>query len=172
MKLSVDLQIACDEEDQPPPADIEHWIYSALSHPAIDYHQAEAELTVRLVSSQEISQLNHQFRGNHAATNVLSFPADIPTHIDLPLLGDLVVCPAVVNREADEQGKTQTAHWAHMLIHGTLHLLGYDHIVDQQAELMEGLEIEILQTLNFPDPYLLLGDTNTAHLSGGMYPKP
>lgn len=172
MKLRVDLQIACAEEDQPPPADIEQWIYTALNHPATNYHQAATELTVRLVSSQEISQLNHQYRNKNAATNVLSFPADIPAHIDLPLLGDLVICPAVVNREAGEQGKKPAAHWAHMLIHGTLHLLGYDHVIDEQAELMEGLEIEILHALNFPDPYLLIGDTHTAPLSGGMHPKP
>lgn len=171
MNLSVDLQIACDEEEQPPPADIKQWVYAALSYPAINYQQAEAELTVRLVSSQEITQLNQQYRGKHAATNVLSFPADIPAHIDLPLLGDLVVCPAVVNREAREQGKQTTAHWAHMLIHGTLHLLGYDHIAEQQAELMEGLETDILRTLKFPDPYLWVDKNTNAHLSGGLHSK-
>jgi probable rRNA maturation factor len=108
---------------------------------------------VRIVSQRESRRLNQRFRGRPTATNVLAFPADLPAGPDLPLLGDLVVCRAVVEREAGEQGKPVEAHWAHMVVHGTLHLLGYDHQTGQEAARMETREVQILATLGYPDPY-------------------
>ena len=102
----------------------------------------------------EGQSLNHTYRGKDYATNVLSFPADLPPELDLPLLGDLVVCAPVVAREATEQHKQLNAHWAHMVIHGCLHLLGYDHIDDAEADEMEALERELLAQLGIADPYL------------------
>ena len=119
--------------------------------------QGESELTVRIVDEAESQSLNHQYRGKDYPTNVLSFPFDVPLHVteemEFPLLGDLIICAQVVNREAEEQNKTQDAHWAHMLLHGCLHLLGYDHIEDVEAEQMEAIEIEFLQKMGFPNPY-------------------
>ena len=100
-----------------------------------------------------MTQLNSAYRGKAGPTNVLSFPAEIPEGLDIPLLGDIVVCAPVVRREAVEQGKTESAHWAHMIVHGTLHLLGYDHIQNDEAEAMEALETTILAQLNYPCPY-------------------
>lgn len=148
MKLMVDIQIATEAGDLPSEDDIQRWVGCAVHG-----HQDEAEVTVRIVDEAEIRQLNAQYRGKDYATNVLSFPADLPPDIELPLLGDIVICAQVVAREALEQGKTPRAHWAHMLIHGTLHLLGYDHIEDQEAEEMEALETELLHQLGFPPPY-------------------
>jgi probable rRNA maturation factor len=151
MKLIADIQIACDD-DQPPPALIERWLSTALHH-APQQQGDETEITVRIVDEAEITSLNHNYRNNNKATNVLSFPADLPDHIELPLLGDLIICASVVAKEACEQGKPSQHHWAHMLVHGTLHLLGYDHIDDAEAEQMEALEVSILAALNIPDPY-------------------
>lgn len=153
MDLTVDMQIACEDEEQPPPSKIEQWVGAALQHSPRTSLQ-RAELTVRIVDAQEIRTLNSDYRGKDAPTNVLSFPADLPDHIDLPLLGDVVVCAAVVNREAREQHKPRDHHWAHMIIHGCLHLLGYDHINDRDAERMEALEVKILATLGIANPYL------------------
>lgn len=164
MNVSVDLQIATEEEDQPPPAKIQQWVASALAHaqPAnsVSTPQPAPELTIRIVDEAEITALNRDYRSKDKATNVLSFPADLPDHIDLPLLGDLVICAAVVKREAEAQHKTTNDHWAHMVIHGTLHLLGYDHTGDDEAEIMEGLEIDALATLHIANPYIL--PTNNA----------
>ncbi len=148
MNLMVDIQVATEAADLPSAEQIECWVGAAVHG-----HQEEAELTVRIVDEDEIQQLNAQYRGKDYATNVLSFPADLPPDIELPLLGDIVICAGVVAREAAEQGKTASAHWAHMLIHGTLHLLGYDHIEEQEAEEMEALETELLVQLGFPPPY-------------------
>ncbi len=114
----------------------------------------ESELTIRLVDEAEGLELNSTYRHKDYATNVLSFPADVPDELlDIPLLGDLVICAPVVAREALEQRKPLQAHWAHLVIHGCLHLLGYDHIDDAEAEEMETLERELLAELGHPDPY-------------------
>ena len=99
--------------------------------------------------------LNHEYRGKDKPTNVLSFPFEAPPGIELDLLGDLIICRQVVEKEAEEQSKPLLAHWAHMVVHGSLHLLGYDHIEDDEAEEMESLETEIMQTMGFEDPYIL-----------------
>lgn len=112
------------------------------------------EVTIRIVGEAEGRQLNQTWRQRDYPTNVLSFPFDSPPGPDLPQLGDLVICAPVVLREALAQQKTPESHWAHLVIHGTLHLLGYDHQETAQAELMETLEINILTQLGYPNPYL------------------
>ena len=112
-----------------------------------------ADLAIRLVDAKEGRALNRHYRGKDYATNVLSFPADLPEGVKLPLLGDLVICAPVVAREAKEQGKPLAAHYAHLTVHGVLHLLGLDHEDEREAEAMELLEREILAGLGIPDPY-------------------
>ena len=111
------------------------------------------DLAIRVVDTKEGRALNRHYRGKDYATNVLSFPADLPEGVDLPMLGDLVICAPVVAREAKEQGKPLAAHYAHLTVHGVLHLLGLDHDDEREAEAMELLEREILAGLGIPDPY-------------------
>lgn len=113
----------------------------------------KADLAIRVVDEKEGRALNHHYRGKDYATNVLSFPADLPEGVDLPLLGDLVICAPVVAREAREQGKDLAAHYAHLTVHGVLHLLGLDHEDEREAEAMEQIEREVLAGLGLPDPY-------------------
>lgn len=146
--IDLDLQIAVEAPDLPSEDDILRWVEAAVGDA-----MEEAQLTVRITDEAEIRELNATYRGKDYATNVLSFPFEAPPGVDLPLLGDIVVCAAVVAREAAEQGKPLQAHWAHMVIHGTLHLLGYDHIEEADAEEMEGLEIALLADLGYANPY-------------------
>ncbi|WP_100641796.1 rRNA maturation RNase YbeY [Alteromonas facilis] len=148
MSISVDLQVAC-EQDTPSIEAFEQWVESALSANQLD----AGEVTVRLVNPEESQQLNFQFRGKDAATNVLSFPFECPPEIEMDYLGDLVICPAVVEQEAIQQEKDLNHHYAHMTIHGVLHLLGFDHIDPEQAEEMESLETRLLAKLGIDDPY-------------------
>ena len=113
------------------------------------------EVTIRIVDIEEMTSLNEMYRRKTGPTNVLSFPAELPdlAALEYPLLGDIVVCAEVVNREAAEQGKPQQSHWAHMIVHGIFHLLGFNHEQDDEAEIMEALEIEVLQQLGFANPY-------------------
>ncbi|HUR40708.1 MAG TPA: rRNA maturation RNase YbeY [Verrucomicrobiae bacterium] len=132
----------------PSPGRLRAWALAALAH-------EQGELTIRIVGSGESRALNHQFRGRDKPTNVLSFPyGEGPAS---GVLGDIVVCAPVVNREAKEQGKLPAAHWAHMVIHGVLHLRGFDHIRKIEAKVMEQRERAILARLSFPDPYVLPG---------------
>ena len=112
-----------------------------------------ADLAIRLVDAKEGRALNRHYRGKDYATNVLSFPVELPEGVSLPLLGDLVICAPVVAKEALEQGKPLNAHYAHLTIHGVLHLLGLDHEDEREAEAMEQIEREILAGLGLPDPY-------------------
>ena len=149
-KMIIDLQIACEQESGLPTAEqIEQWATAAVQ-PQSD----EVEMTVRIVDEAESHELNLNYRGKDRPTNVLSFPFECPDEVELPLLGDLVICRQVVEREAQEQDKPVMAHWAHMVVHGSLHLLGYDHIEDEEAEEMESLEAQIMTGLGFADPYL------------------
>lgn len=150
MTISLDLQLASATKDLPDEALFLKWL-----HAAIIPFQDEAEVTIRIVDNDESQQLNHQYRGKDKPTNVLSFPFQNPPGVELSLLGDLVICAPVVEQEATEQHKTAEAHWAHMVVHGCLHLLGFDHINDADAEQMEAEEIQILQQLGFNNPYLL-----------------
>lgn len=147
MSIELCLQNASSVNEVPDQREIELWLHLALQHlPA-------AVLTIRIVDEAESTTLNQQYRQKSGATNVLSFPADLPEEVDLPLLGDLVVCAPLVLAEAASQQKPVKAHWAHLVIHGTLHLLGYDHLEDAQAAQMESLETELLGKLGFADPY-------------------
>ncbi len=127
----------------PAAATLRRWAEAALGG-------EPGDLSIRIVDDAESQALNHQYRGKDKPTNVLSFGADDDFS---GLLGDLVICASVVAREAVEQGKTTRAHWAHMVVHGCLHLLGYDHESDKDAELMENRERSILAQFGFPDPY-------------------
>ena len=147
--LELDLQNASSAQALPGEAEFRAWCTLALRQ-----RSADSELTIRLVDEEEGRALNRQFRGKDYATNVLSFPADVPDELlDIPLLGDLVICVPVLEREAREQNKSPQAHWAHLVIHGCLHLLGYDHIDDDEADEMESLERTLLAELGHPDPY-------------------
>lgn len=137
----------------PNPSAMSGWIEAALTHNHYSDNHGDAELSVLIVDSAEMTSLNNQFRQQNKPTNVLSFPTDLPDGVDIPLLGDIAICAQVVEQEALEQGKTSAAHWAHMLVHGTLHLLGYDHLDDSEAEQMEAMETTIITALGFPPPY-------------------
>lgn len=149
--LTLDVQRACDAPGTPSTDSLTAWATAALSG-----HRDQAEMTIRIVDEAEGAELNLTYRGKSGPTNVLSFPFEAPPGIDgLELMGDLVVCAPVVEREAVQQGKALAAHWAHMVVHGTLHLLGYDHLTDGQAAQMEALETDILLRLGFSAPYEL-----------------
>lgn len=128
--------------------------HSASDSNIEDIQQQVFEITLRIVDTIESRQLNRDYRKKDKPTNVLSFTFEAPEHIDMPFLGDLVVCAAVVEQEAKEQNKQIIEHWTHLCIHGLLHLLGYDHIQENEAQEMEGIETAILAKLNIDDPYL------------------
>ena len=127
--------------------------FRAWAGAALAGRRENAELCLRIVDEPEMRALNARYRGKDYATNVLSFPAELPRGVKLPLLGDIVLCAGVVRREAQEQHKPERAHWAHLVVHGTLHLLGLDHERPRQAAYMEGLERRILAAMDIPDPY-------------------
>ena len=157
----IDLQIATEESGLPTAEQLEQWVALATREQA-----APAEVTIRLVDDAESQQLNLDYRGKDKPTNVLSFPAqmeEFEAEFDIPelmeelgddtYLGDLVINAPLVQREAKEQSKTVMDHWAHLVIHGCLHLQGYDHIEDAEAEQMEGLEIALLAEIDIANPY-------------------
>jgi len=145
---------ATETTELPTEPQLHTWVNTALT---VAKPSAKTwELTVRIVDSVESQALNQQWRHQAKPTNVLSFPFENPPSIDLPLLGDIIICASVVNHEAHQQHKPQLAHWAHIVVHGTLHLLGYDHIEETQAQHMENLEISILARLGYPNPYQLI----------------
>lgn len=133
----------------PSRADVERWAAAVLEH----QQAGEQELTIRFVGEDESSQLNGDYRGKHAPTNVLSFPFECPPGITLNLLGDLVICVPVIHKEAEQQKKSVSDHYTHMIVHGLLHLMGFDHIDEAEAQEMESLEIAILSGLGIDDPY-------------------
>ncbi len=149
MTLELDVQIALDMPGLPTEADFCRWAEAALV--AANYAK-DAELTIRIVNEVESAALNESYRHKQGPTNVLSFPAEVPPEVESVLLGDIVICAPVLLREAIAQGKPPVAHWAHLVAHGVLHLLGYDHD-EAQAEAMESLEIRILAGLGYADPY-------------------
>jgi probable rRNA maturation factor len=150
MHLQLDIQMAIseDEAEPPSPQQMQHWVELALAD-----RIPNAEMTIRIVDESEITELNRQYRKKDSPTNVLSFPFESDIELETPLLGDLVICASVVEKEAKEQHKSLQAHWAHMVIHGTLHLLGYDHMTEAEANVMENKEIDLLQQLGFSNPY-------------------
>ncbi|MCB1616028.1 MAG: rRNA maturation RNase YbeY [Pseudomonadales bacterium] len=146
----LDLQIESASTSIPAKTDIERFIVAALA--AVD-HPSDTELTIRIVDKTESAQLNKQYRQKDKATNVLSFPSTIPKEMNIQFLGDLVICAPILEAEAVEQGKTLSAHWAHICVHGCLHLLGYDHTEDNEAEIMEAIETRVLVAMGFSPPY-------------------
>jgi len=147
--ILVDIENACQAGNTPDEKAILCWITAALHS-----HRSHAELAIRIVDEHESASLNAQYRHKNSSTNVLSFPSGLPEDSKVPILGDLAICAAVVEREAREQHKSLEAHWAHMVVHGTLHLLGFDHIEDAEADIMEAKEIAILHKLGFANPYI------------------
>lgn len=145
----IDLQIASENVENLPTLEQ----FTLWATQAVRAENVELEITIRIVDEAESHELNLTYRGKDRPTNILSFPFECPEEVELPLLGDLVICRQVVEKEAVEQGKPLLAHWAHMVVHGSLHLLGYDHIEDDEAEEMEALETRIMQGLGFDDPY-------------------
>ncbi|QKT03106.1 rRNA maturation RNase YbeY [Ectothiorhodospiraceae bacterium 2226] len=152
MRLELDLQVAPEVAGHalPSAAALRRYARAAMAG-----HRSRGALTIRIVGEPESQALNARYRQRNHPTNVLSFPYENPPGMTLSLLGDLVICAPVVEREAREQGKPVEAHWAHLIAHGMLHLLGYEHQDDAQAQIMEALEIAILDTLGYPNPYLL-----------------
>ena len=148
MNVFIDLQQTVDIV-QPDLAQFQSWAPAAVQVVAVD-----SELSIRMVDAAESQQLNRDYRGKDKPTNVLSFPFESPVPLQPRLLGDLVICAPVVTAEAAQQGKAEMHHWAHLTIHGCLHLLGYDHINDDEAEQMENREIAILRQFNIENPYL------------------
>ena len=151
--LNMDFQCADLGAYVPSKNMLQRWAKAALE--TQDLEQSELELVVRVVDELESAELNDKFRGKANPTNVLSFPFSAVTPKPLPILGDIVICASIIDREASAENKNLEAHWAHMVIHGVLHLLGYDHKIPTQASAMERLETLILKKLNFPAPYLL-----------------
>lgn len=145
-RVSVD-NASC-EPGVPAEAEFRRWIEAALAD-----RRPGTELAIRIVDESEGAELNATYRHKQGATNVLSFPAELPAGVPLAVLGDLVICAPVVTREAREQGKPPEAHWAHLVVHGCLHLLGFDHEAETEAAEMEALERSILARMGYPDPY-------------------
>ena len=160
MSPPIEIQLAADEPDEPPePGQLRRWAGAALAA----LGRADAAVTIRVVGAAEGRALNRDYRGRDHATNVLSFPfAEVPPEAQAelggPYLGDLAICAPVVAREAVEQGKPENAHWAHMVVHGVLHLAGHDHAEAAAAAAMEARERAILAQLGFADPYAAEAD--------------
>lgn len=149
MRLKVVVANVSSESAVPRDTAITQWARAAM-----EGHENEVtEIDVRIVDEHEIAELNRRFRNKPGATNVLSFPFEDPPGVHTGLLGDVVICAPVVCREAQRQGKQVMAHWAHMLVHGIMHLRGYDHETPREAQTMEGMETSILTRLGFPNPY-------------------
>ena len=150
MSAILDIQYAIDSDNLPTQDDMQRWLDITLS----GYSQTFS-ICVRIVDAEESQSLNSQYRGKDSPTNVLSFSFETPEYIEqeVEILGDLVVCASVVETEAKQQNKQLFEHWAHMIIHGTLHLLGFDHIKEDDAQEMEQLEKDLLFQLNISDPY-------------------
>lgn len=169
MTILLDLQLVVDESEinhkLPSSSDFSSWLTAGidsvreLQDSATEQEHSDndalepLEVTLRICGVDESQELNQTYRNKNKPTNVLSFPFEPPEHVQLPFLGDLIICAPVVEREAIEQNKAVTDHWAHLSLHGLLHLLGYDHIEDDEANEMEALEICILAKLGIDDPY-------------------
>lgn len=151
MTLTLDMQNATGYE-LPGLEQFEQWVGHALSE-AQPVRGNDTELAIRVVGKAESAELNLRYRKKDAATNVLSFPAQFPEGIVLPQIGDLVICAEIVLQESNQQNKTEVAHWAHLTVHGVLHLLGYDHVETVQAQAMEAIEVQVLKQLGYQNPY-------------------
>ncbi len=148
MSLELDVQVNSENADIPARHVVETWVEEAIRD-----RGKVAELTVRIVDEAESRALNERFRRQDKPTNVLSFPAELPAAVDTPLLGDIVICAPLVAEEAEKQHKSLQSHWAHLVIHGVLHLLGHDHQDEKEAVDMEAIEVDLLASMGFSDPY-------------------
>lgn len=148
MSVTVHVEAALAPSAAPAAAEFRRWVAAALAG-----RRKAAEVSIRVVDAEESCALNKRYRHRNKPTNVLSFPAELPPGIELPLLGDLVICEPVVLEEAAAQRKPAVAHWAHLTVHGVLHLIGFDHQTDAEAAVMEAIEVEVLAELGYPDPY-------------------
>lgn len=162
--IDLDVQNPCGFETIPDAINCQRWVEAAIQKDKASIKSSESSVVIRFVDEDEGLELNHTYRNKNSATNVLSFPFEAPGFLsglpgqegldDEPThLGDLVLCEPVVLKEASEQNKSKEQHWAHLIIHGTLHLQGYDHLNDDEASIMESLEIKILENLGFSNPY-------------------
>ncbi len=147
MSIQLDVQLATQDTNIPSDEDFQKWASE------VKIEASQASVCLRIVDEPEAREINKRFRNIDKATNVLSFPAEIPPEHELSLLGDIVICAPVVKYEAKQQEKHTSAHWAHLLIHGILHLQGYLHETDEQAKKMEALEVMTLKKLGFKNPY-------------------
>jgi len=146
--VAIELQNAAPEFNIPDESEFQSWAKK------IDTSENDQQIVaLRIVDEEEMSKLNSQYRQKAGPTNVLSFPADLHEEIDIPFIGDVVVCAPVVIKESVDQGKSEISHWAHMTVHGILHLQGYDHINETDAEQMESIEIRVMNELGFENPY-------------------
>lgn len=148
MSIIVGIQYAVPRTGIPGRVEFQRWIEAALVS-----RYDEAEVSIRIAGEQEVAALNWRYRSKEGATNVLSFPCDTYAPLTVPFLGDLVICAPLVAREALEQDKEEQAHWAHLVVHGVLHLLGFDHQQEMEAGQMEALETTLLTSLGYPNPY-------------------
>ena len=149
MAIIVELSVSDDvnEEVLPSEENFQHWTQASYAG------DDEIVVSFQIVSSDEMQNLNKAYRGKDKSTNVLSFPMELPEEVGINVLGDLALCDEVIEAEAKQQSKTREAHWAHMIVHGMLHLQDYDHIEDDETEVMEAKEIEIMKNLGFENPY-------------------
>lgn len=147
--MEVNLDVQREVAGLPSDEELLSWLKETLEFE----HYGDTELTIRFVDEKESAELNEQYRNKQGPTNILSFPFESLAEIELNLLGDLVICSTIVKKQALEQSKEELAHWAHMVVHGTLHLLGYEHLSDIDADIMEKKEIKILSQLGYTDPY-------------------
>lgn len=150
MTYYIDIQNATEE-----PLPLTENELSNLAERALRDHQNDAELTIRIVNSEEMIYLNHTYRKQNKTTNVLAFPSSLPDNIELecPLLGDIIICPEVLLAESQQLNKSLEEHWSLIVIHGVLHLLGYDHIKDEEAIVMQSLEVKLLTEIGYSNPY-------------------
>ena len=147
MKVNVDIEDVSSSDSVPDKISFHRWVSASLLN-----RKDTAEIAIRVIDENESAQLNYRFRKKNNPTNVLSFPAEFPKSLNFPLIGDLAICAQVVVREAAEQNKELDAHWAHVVVHGSLHLIGFNHENDLDAKEMEELEIKILNDLCFRSP--------------------
>lgn len=157
MNVTIDLMNACPDAQPPDQARFQTWAQAALIAAADDtgsINDGEQEVSIRIIDTDESATLNETWRHKQGPTNILSFPFEGFQGTGINLLGDLAICAPLVRQEAHQQHKTEEAHWAHLTVHGVLHLRGYDHLEQAEAEHMENLEIHILESLGYPNPYL------------------
>ena len=147
VELSQSENFNQESEDVPSLTQLQQWANAAC------LEDADVIASMQILSAEEMSSLNRDFSGKDKPTNVLSFPMQLPEHVEINLLGDLALCAEIINAEAKQQDKSQEAHWAHMVVHGMLHLQGYDHIKDAEASTMELLEAQILKKIGINNPY-------------------